>query len=488
MLPWKTIITIQQPATTPVYLQIANSIIGEIKSGVIKAGIKMPGTREMSRLLKVHRQTVVNAYHELDAQGWTTSIPSRGTFIEKELPEIGQRKKSSENKNSFAKKTGFSIEENPLIITPVKTLREITGFHDGADVRLVPVEQLARAYRNVINRKHALHHLSYIEANGRYALRKVLSDELNGSRGLQTTPENIFITRGSQMAIYFVVNILISKGDAVITGETSFYYADTVITMRGANLLRVPVDEFGLDTDAIEQLCKRRKIRAVYITPHHHFPTTVSLSAARRMKLLKLSEEYGFIIIEDDYDYDFHYQSNPILPLASGDRKGMVVYLGTFSKSLAPSIRIGYIAAPENLMLELSRFRQIIDVQGDPFLEQAIAEMFELGEIRRHMKKSLKEYQLRRDSMCALLKDKLSDIIEFKIPDGGLAVWAKYDRSIKLPELSVRLRKKQVILSNGLIYNKAPGKNLNANRMGFGWMNTEEAEKAVKVLHQTIRE
>jgi GntR family transcriptional regulator/MocR family aminotransferase len=486
MLPWKLIIKIESASPSPVYLQIANCIIREIKSGVLKPDMKMPGTRTISELLKVHRKTVVNAYSELDAQGWIVSKPSQGTFVSDHLPEITPSKfDQSENRILKIDQTGYSIHAYPNIHLPSRTLRETNGFHDGPDVRLFPVEQLTRAYRSVLNRKTSLRNLSYVEVEGKPLLRKVLSEDLNLSRGMQTTPENIFITRGSQMGIFLITNVVIKKGDSIIIGETNYYYADRVFINAGAKLVRVPVDENGIDVDRIETICKRKKIRAIYVTSHHHYPTTVKLSAARRMKLLSLSEKYGFIIIEDDYDYDFHYHSNPILPLASGDRKGMVIYIGTLSKSFAPAIRIGYVAAPMNLIAELGRLRQVIDVQGDPIIEQAVAELFVQGEIRRHMKKSLKEYKLRRDFMCDFLEKKLGGEINFDIPEGGLAIWAKYNKKIPLPELAIKLKKKGVILSSGLIHN-VDGKKLNATRMGFGWMNISEAEKALGILYQTI--
>src|SRR5436853_4501774 len=143
----------------------------------------------------------------------------------------------------------------------------------------------------------------------------------------------------------------------------------------GIKFINVPVDEEGIDVDAVERVCRRKKIRALYVTSHHHYPTTVTLSASRRMKLLQLAEQYGFIIIEDDYDYEFHYESSPILPLASVDRNGMVVYIGSFSKTLSPGIRVGYIAAPPDLIHELGKVRQIIDAQGDPVLEEVVAEL-----------------------------------------------------------------------------------------------------------------
>jgi GntR family transcriptional regulator / MocR family aminotransferase len=366
-------------------------------------------------------------------------------------------------------------------------MRNITGFHDGPDVRLMPVVELGKAYKSIISRNVNLKYMSYVEIAGVQKFRIVLSEYLNSSRGLQTTFENIMITRGSQFGLYLLTCVLFSNGENIIVGDTNYYYADHCFMNAGMQLVRVKVDEFGIDIDAIEKICRKKKIKAVYVTSHHHYPTTVTLIASRRIKLLELSEKFGFIIIEDDYDYDFHYLSSPILPLISADQKGMIVYIGTLSKSIGPGIRTGYVVAPPNLILELCRIRQLMDTQGDPIMELALAEMYLSGEIRRHMKKALQEYHRRRDFLCSLLVQNLPDVIDFRIPDGGLAIWAKFDQSVPIPPLTEKLRSKGIILSNGTIHNTSQVP-LNATRMGFAWMNEKEAERAVTLLTKTIRE
>ena len=488
MLPWKTIIQIQPDCDTPVYLQIANAMILEIKKGRIGPGIKLPGTRMMAEILNVHRKTLVNAYEELDAQGWIEMHPSQGTFTSQELPEINPQRLAvgKEKRNVFPKETGFRVKVNDTIREPVFPNRNIIGFHDGPDVRLVPVDDLGRTYKSILSRNANRRYLSYVEIAGVPKFRSVLSDYLNTSRGLRTTSENIMITRGSQMGMYLLSLVLLEKGDNVIVGDTNYYYADHVFLNAGTNLLRVNVDEYGIDVDAVEKLCKRKKIKALYITSHHHYPTTVTLIASRRIKLLSLAEKFGFIIIEDDYDYDFHYHSSPILPLVSADTKGMVVYIGTLSKTIGPAIRTGYIIAPENLMLELCRIRQLIDTQGDPIMELALSEMFVEGQIKRHMKKAQQEYHRRRDFMCSYLSEKLADVIDFKIPDGGLAIWAKFNKAIPLPPLTEKMKAQGIILSNGLIHNIS-NVSLNSTRMGFAWMTEKESQNAVDILTKTIR-
>jgi len=488
MLPWQTIIQIQKDCDTPVYLQIANSVILEMKKGRIGPGIKLPGTRQMSELLSVHRKTMVRAYEELDAQGWIEMRPSQGTFTSKALPEINPRRFAKEEKlqRSFPAATGFTVKINHALRAPVPSNRHINGFHDGPDSRLTLVEELGRAYRSVLTRKINRRFLSYVDEMGVQRFRELLSDYLNTSRGLLTTYENIMITRGSQMALYLLVRVLFTKGEQVVVGDTNYYYVDRLFMEAGMQLNRVKVDENGIDVDAIERLCKRKKIKALYITSHHHFPTTVTLCAARRIKLLSLAEQYGFLIIEDDYDYDFHYLSAPILPLISADRHGMVIYIGTLTKTIGPFIRTGYIIAPPNLLLELCRLRQFIDTQGDPIMELALADLFEDGSIKRHMKKALQVYHARRDSLCTYLQDKLTGIVDFKIPDGGLAIWARFHKSVPLPPLCEKLKAQNVILSNGLIHDTKPV-SFNATRMGFAWMTEKEAKNAVDIIVKTIK-
>ena len=448
----------------------------------------MPGTRVMSKQLNLHRQTVVNAYDELYAQGWLEFVKSKGTFVSEQLPEVKPRPLlSGKDEATLAPATGYSFKINHLVHPPAKPNRNITGFHDGPDVRLVPADLLSRGFKSVLNRKTGRLLLSYVDIEGTSYTRKAISDYLNLSRGLRTTESNILITRGTQMAMFLLAQVLISKGDSMISADIGFRYAELTFMHAGAKLIRVPVDDEGIDVDAVERICRKKKIRVLYVTSHHHHPTTVTLSAPRRMKLLQLSEQYGFVIVEDDYDYEYHYESSPILPLASADRSGMVVYIGSFSKTISPGIRLGYVAAPANLILELSKLRMLVDVQGEAVVEQVIAEMLNEGEIRRHMKKALKIYHERRDFMCTLLQEKLGDVIEFKIPQGGLAIWAKYDKHISVPELSGLLFKKEIILSPGRLHDASAGRKLNSTRMGFGWMNLRETEKAITILNEIVR-
>lgn len=467
----------------PLYLQYCNQLIHLIKTGIISKDIKLPGSRKMAASLGLHRKTIIAAYDELNSQGWIIMFPSKGTYVSKKLPKIKKRSLTTGITNNDTILTGYSISSKPFLHrTVTENLQYDLSINDGIpDTRLTPVSEIARTYRSLITKNHNLKHLSYSSPYGNMILRETLVDYLNETRGLSISIDNVLITRGSQMGIYLASQILFDNSQTVVVGETNYIAADLTFKDAGAKLKRVPVDKEGIDTDAIEMLCKKEKIRAVYVTPHHHHPTTVTLSAARRIHLLKLASTYGFAVIEDDYDYDFHYNHSPILPLASGDTNGMVIYLGALCKILAPAIRVGYLVAPKNLIDEAAHIRRIIDRQGDNLLEMTMAQMIRQGDIQRHSNKALKTYKNRRDLFCAELQESLGDKLTFKKPEGGMAVWAALDKSLSWNRIREQAKIKRLYLENPLKYDPMQ-QGHNGIRMGFASLNEEEIKEAIKTL------
>ncbi|MTI31555.1 PLP-dependent aminotransferase family protein [Xanthovirga aplysinae] len=490
MFPFKSIITIDKQKEKAIFLQIANSINRHIQNGTLKAGQKLPGSRSLAEDLGVHRNTIIKAFDELLAQGWIESIKGKGTFISQRLPLqkcIPLNKSSLNTNESIPQEAGFLIKKSPYLESTSFLTPGGLAFNDGApDHRLAPIDILSRNYRNVCRRNSSKNYLPYSTMFGAEVLRKEVADYLNLSRGMHSGKDNILITRGSGMAIYLLFQILLQKGDKIVVGETNYLAAEIAIKQSGGKLVRCKVDEFGLDTDHIEDLCKKHPIRGLYITSHHHHPTTVTLSPERRLRLLSLAYTYGFFIIEDDYDYDFHYQSKPVLPLASADTYGMVIYVGSFCKIIAPTIRIGYMCGPKNLIDEVARLRRLVDRQGDMLLEAAFAEMIREGDVQRHIKKTVKIYRKRRDIFCTFLEDRFKDKIDFKKPEGGMAVWSRFHKDFPLGELSKKASQKGLYLSNGLEYG-AGNKASNACRLGFASLNEKEMQKAFDILESLMK-
>ena len=216
-------------------------------------------------------------------------------------------------------------------------------------------------------------------------------------------------------------------GDVVAVEALGYRPAWSALAATGARLVPVPVDEHGLDVDALEALAARERLRAVYVTPHHQYPTTVMLDAGRRLRLLELARTHRIAVIEDDYDFEFHYEGRPVLPLAAADRHAVVVYIGTLSKILAPPLRLGFIVAPPLLIERLAELRLSIDRQGDQVVECAVAELIEDGELQRHVRRMRRIYQARRDALVAAVRKRLGGALGFEVPAGGMALWARAD-------------------------------------------------------------
>jgi GntR family transcriptional regulator/MocR family aminotransferase len=484
MQPLSTLLSINKQDRQATYLQIAQQLMDMIRRGVLQAGYRLLSSRELATALKVNRVTVVKAYDELLVQGWLQSQVGKGTFVAANLPEMQPEKFTTKDSTYInpVKNAGFSFTTAPHLARPVMKATSGLHFDDGfPDARLAPLSELSRAYRTQLLMGNPYSRLGYNDTKGSLWLREQLSVYLNGSRGLKTTAENILIVRGTMMGFYLAVTGLVERGDNVIISEMDWGGTYMALSQAGANMLKVPVDQHGIDVDVIERLCQKQKIRMVFVTSHHQYPTTVALRADRRLKLLSLAQEHGFIIFEDDYDYEFHYANKPLLPLAGADHQGMVLYCGSFTKIISPAFRVGYLTGPEDVIDQLARLRRIIDRQGDLMLENALAELLEYGLIQRHLRKSMREYKQRRDVFCEALKGGFGDRVNFAIPDGGMAVWTQFDPQINMVEFAQKALQKGLYFSDGTVYGPH-----NFTRLGFASSNTSEMEQGIEIMKKSL--
>lgn len=486
MLPYKTLIQVDRDSSVSLHIQVCNIFISLITEGTLQPSDILPSSRILSDLIGIARNTVKLAYEELISQGWAESAERRGTFVLSKLPvrskvALFDGSKSRHDAPAFHWKKDFGK------ILPNENLQQITlAIDDGfPDVRLAPVDLLMREYRSLSRRYQGKNFLKYSSAMGSENLRIALQGYLAHSRGLITGTENILITKGSQMGIFLAAQLLLEPGDQIAVGVSNYGSADDTFRFTGASLLRIPVDEHGMDVDDLENRLKKDKIKAVYIIPHHHFPTTVTMSMERRMKLLNLAKEYQFAIIEDDYDFDFHYDNKPFVPLASIDHNHNVIYIGSISKTFAPALRIGFMVASEDFVKSASTIRQLIDKQGDTLLEEAFAVLFNDGEMDRHFRKSLKVYKHRRNVFCEMIKANLKDSVDFKIPEGGLGVWVNFDKRISLAALSASAAKNGLYIGDGSYYQNESF-SPNGLRMGFASLRENEMEQALAIVSKSL--
>ncbi len=488
--PWKIPLLVDTAAAVPVYLQIAQTITEEIRRGRLPSGTAMPGSRILAEELGVNRKTVIQAYQELLAQGWLEAEPKRGTFVSRKIPITTPAPFAAgpPAKATMSDQPGFRF--TPRVDLPVsEPLAPGTlVFTDGTpDVRLAPIGVLASAYRQVLQAKGRRNMLGYGDAAGSLKLREVLSAMLNQDRGLACRPENLCITRGSQMGLFLLAEALIGPGDIVAVEALSYPPAWEVFRRVGARLVPVPVDAEGVRVDELERMCREQPLRAVLLTPHHQYPTTVTLKADRRLHLLALAARYRFAIIEDDYDHEFHYGHRPVLPLASADTEGLVLYTGSLSKLLAPGIRVGYVAGPRQVIDTLTQVRSIVDRQCDLIMEGAIAQLIEAGEIKRHARKAHGEYGRRRDALASFLKRDLGEAVRFSVPEGGLALWVEFDGAVDVDELAGRATGQHVVFTPASRFALRPEDRVNAVRLGFASLSVAELEEGVKRIARALR-
>jgi GntR family transcriptional regulator / MocR family aminotransferase len=384
---------LDKAAETPVYLQLVQGVVAAIQQGQLPKGMKLDSSRHLAAQLRLHRKTVQHALEELEAQGWLTILPRKGVFIAQETPNFRPKNllPNSEKPLKKGTSTGLNFTFTPHFSAPLPSadvqfsdkLILMEGF---PDIRLSPLAELMREIRSIEKKTIYRKYFQYGNPQGAPHLRETLAQYLRETRGLAITPDHILITRGAQMGIYLAAQLLIQPGDVVVVGDPGYMTATATFAQTGAHIVRIPVDDFGVQVDEIETLCQTRKIRAVYVIPHHHQPTTVTLRLERRLKLLSLAAEHHFAIIEDDYDYDFHYSSSPMLPIASLDTLGNAIYIGTLSKTLAPAIRVGFMVAPPPFVHAATHLRRRIDFQGDSVMEVALADLYKRRDPKRHQK------------------------------------------------------------------------------------------------------
>ncbi|MGL1887815.1 MAG: PLP-dependent aminotransferase family protein [Reichenbachiella sp.] len=468
MLPWKTILKIDLHSNRAKYLQIADAITKEIIGQRIKSGNKLPSSRSLADLLGLNRKTVLQAYDELIAQGWIEIVPSKGSFVKQNLPIIRPHELGSPTTHEIDIPTQ---KVHPPIIGSI---------NDGIpDYRITPLKSLYKTARSIASGPLAKSVMSGEHFSGEPHLKHSLIKYLSETRALNASMDKLMVTRGSQMAIFLALSYIINNGDHVIVGQLNYHTANKTIVALGGILSRVKVDESGLDIEQIETVCKSNKIKAIYISPHHHYPTTVTMPIENRLKLLELANHYNFYIIEDDYDYDYHYLGSPILPLASIDQAQKVIYIGSFSKIFAPSVRIGYMYAHPTIIENSINLRKLIDRRGDPIIERALSILIEENEIKRSIKKAVQAYKQRRDLFCSELNTQLGAHIEFKIPDGGMAIWASF------VDLDIDSLVKQC-LSNGLSLDIDTYSGINSCRLGFTSMTDKEIVLNTSILSKSL--
>lgn len=484
MSHWEPTLFLEPKSGVPIFQQIAQGLAAEIHAGRFGPGDHLPGYRTIAKQLGVSRNTVIAAYRELQTQGYVVTHPVVGSVVAPRPPGPAQPAAAPTAPAAPAPRraglVGFDLATptGARSATPKAGLLNVgTGV---PDPRLVPGLALARAYRRVVTARGGAV-LAPGHPGGHPRLRQELASMVASTRGLAAEADELFVASGSQMALYLLALAICPPGTAVAVEALGDHRTWEAFSRAGARCHPVPVDDGGLDVDALDRLAAASEgaLRAVLVTPHRQYPTLVPLTAARRRRLLEVAGARRLAVLEVDLDSEFNFDGAPARSLAAEDQAGVVVHVGTLSKLFAPALRLGFVVAPRPLVARLESLRSTMDRHGDPALEVAFAELMEDGELQRHLNRMRVTYRGRRDALCAALATQLGEVLEVTAPTGGLALWAPVRGRVDLDAWAARALEAGVAFRPGRFF-AFDGRPVSALRMGYAAHGEAELEEAVR--------
>jgi GntR family transcriptional regulator/MocR family aminotransferase len=402
-----------------------------ILGGRLRAGAELPSTRRVALVHRIARNTVIAAYDLLVAEGYVVTRPgakavvgdvaARPTTRMPRLADGHLRARWQPPSWSSAVSTGDAWTPNFRLGVP--------------DHRELPFDAWRRLLARAFHPRHGSA-FAYQPPHGRPRLREAIAGHVSFARAVSCRAEDVIVTSGARQAFDLLARLLVVPGRTTVAVEDPGYpTAGAAMAMAGADVVPVPVDDEGLRVDALPSVA-----RIVYVTPSHQYPTGVAMSMARRRALLDFAREHDALVIEDDYDGEFRYGTRPLDALQTLDRDGRVIYVGTFSKSLFPSLRMGYVVAPEWLRDALAAAKEGADTCGSAQVQDALADFILEGHLARHVRRMRRVYAGRREALFGMLDGPLSRWFQAIPSEAGIHVAARFVDPERADALLPRVR------------------------------------------------
>ena len=464
------------------YLQIAGAIRKAIKHGQVSPAEALPSARKLAEQLQTNRHTIMAAYAELVAEGWVEAKQRSGYRVVSTLPVQSSKKikhlTTDDHKRAQPAAFAWQFVRHGYNQNNKKASDYDYNFSGGQpDIALFPFSEFNRCFVKA-NQCIKVELFSYGDSFGEPQLIAQIGTYLRRVRAI--SDKQILICNGSQEALYIISQLLLQRGDFVAVEQLGYPPAWGAFKSAGAELLAIKQDEKGIIPDHLESVLKQGKVKLLYLTPLHQYPTTVTLSISRRMQIYQLAVKYNVAIVEDDYDHEFHYKCQPLAPMAADDPYGLVIYISTFSKLMFGAARIGYLVANKALIEQAAAFKTLINHKSNIMLQQTVALWMKTGGFERHLRKMTRLYQQRRDAMVEQLQSYQQQgvPISFNIPDGGMALWVKTEKRVN--NLKTKLLDENVYIQTEAEFNvlhnhndETPEYNI---RLGFAGMNEEQSQ------------
>ncbi len=467
MMIW---IELDRTSEKPIFQQIYVKIKEQILRGELLERDRLPSSRDLATILDVSRSVVLEAYDQLMAEGYIKSKQGAGTFVESGISLEGF---PTNEERPISEKSTDSISK-------VKT-NNFIDFRSGVPcLKKFPRKKWASIGKDVFETiEDSL--FGYSSPEGSEELRVVLSSYLYRTRGISCHPSQIIITSGATQAFTLLAKLLVKTNSEVLIEDPVTKEIPEIFIERGANITPIPVDEFGMQT---EWLTTKKKENIIFVTPSHQFPLGGILPIQRRIQLINFAKETNSYILEDDYDSEFRYSGHPVSSL-QGLFPERVIYIGTFSKILSPSLRIGYVILPNALVEEAKNLKRYTDYHS-PTIEQVIlARFIKDGHLEKHVVKMRKLYKKKRDFLIGCLKKEFGDLIEILGASTGIHLVVKFN--FKFPQKILNeIKNKGVNIFSVEKHALIKGKHNNKLIFGYGNLTDTELAEGVKLLRNVI--
>jgi GntR family transcriptional regulator/MocR family aminotransferase len=458
-----------------------------ILTGRLPGGARLPSTRDAAQDLGVSRNTVIDAYDQLVAEGYFEALRGSGTFVATELPldekpvvsigVPGAEREPRYPRTSFIARAREAGATDYFAAIAQKPAARFDFLYGKPDPRLVPFELLRRAEGRALRGGG---NTVYTVPEGLPALRTQIAEHLARSRGVTCSPEQILVVSGTQQALALAASCLVEPGSAVLIEDPQYIAARDVLAAHGGSLVPCPVDDEGL------VLPQRTTARFAYVTPSHQFPLGTVMSVRRRLSLLEWAEASDAVVFEDDYDSEFRFEGRGIQALAGLDRGGRVIYAGTFSKTLFPAIRLGYLVVPAPLVRDFRMAKWLADWSAPSLSQRAVSLLMESGDYERHVRKLRGIYAERRAALLAAVASNLGGAVEVTGGNAGLHVVLRLRGALSGSEsiIAAEARKRDVA-----VYPVAPlylGPAEGGLLTGYAALDESEIHEGVKRLAAAI--
>jgi GntR family transcriptional regulator / MocR family aminotransferase len=459
-------------------VRIYRGVLEAILDRRLRPGERLPPTREMARRLDVSRNTVTVAYERLVAEGFLVARVGSGTFVSVRSVETVRPMRARRGGNVHARRLWDSIPDAPEDHGNAPAYDFSVGI---PDVRLFPLA----SWRQLVGRALRSDRVAagYGEPAGYPALRAAIARHVGITRSVRAEAGDVIVTQGAQQALDIIGRILIEPGRWVAVEEPGYPPARLLFQSLGARVVGVPVDAEGLDVAAIPEAA-----HLVYVTPSHQFPLGIPMSPGRRASLLAWAERRDSVIVEDDYDSEFRFEDRPLEPLQNLDRSGRVVYVGSFSKTLLPMLRLGFLIAPASLRGALLKAKRLTDWHGEQPSQAALAQLIDGGLMARHLRRATLQYAARHERIVTTLQRDFRTWLQLVPSTAGLHVCARQAMGapIDLDRVVRRARQSGVRVESLAAYCAEPPTQPGLV-IGYGAIRTEDIEDGLRRLAEAFQ-